>query len=265
MVSEKRVLISAVLMRSVRKTPRAILEKKMRGHEHEREDGEADQGKAPVDADHHPRDADEQKGVPEDENDDRGKELVHVLNVVGGAGHQAGHGRPVEERQGQPLNVPEKPHSQIVHDALAGHLHHDHLKEIQKEFDEGEDQKRNGRKTHAGDVLLPQEYGSRPRTDAGFGEKDLRRCPVHLKPLGISAARPRRPRARRYRRRGDDPARPLRQRRRRTSDSGAGVAGTIWRSTAILVTYGIPRLVRVMSSARNAARRIARRWGRTKG
>ena len=115
-----------------------------------------------------PGDPGQQDQVLEDEGDERGEELVHVLDVARDAGDQPPDRVAGEELEGEVLDVVEDAHAQVVHDALAGDFHDHGLGEVEREVTEHEGDEKRGQEREAGDVAAAQP-GELVRGEGGQG------------------------------------------------------------------------------------------------
>ena len=94
-----------------------------RHHRDQRQHRERHRHQLEVDARHGDQDAEQREQVAEDGHHAGGEQLVEHVHVAGDAGEQAPHRMAVEEGDRQALQVPEQPHPEIHHDALADVLH----------------------------------------------------------------------------------------------------------------------------------------------
>ena len=104
-----------------------------RGQHDERQDGKRQQRQLRVHPKHHDHDAHEREEVPEDGDHAGGEQVVQHVHVRGHAGNHPPHGVAIEEAQLQALQVRKDLFAQIVHHALADHLHGEVLSEFQQE------------------------------------------------------------------------------------------------------------------------------------
>ena len=108
----------------------------VRDPEHREEDRERDRGERRVEGEEDGHDPGEHGHVAEERDEARGEELVQRVDVRRQARHEPADGRPVEERDVGPLEVPEDPGPEVVHDALAhlrGPRDHDHHEDEREE------------------------------------------------------------------------------------------------------------------------------------
>ena len=133
-------------------------------HGDQRQHEEAGQRQAPVHAEHHDHDPGQREDVAEDGDDAGREQLVEHVDVAGHARHQPADGVAIVEPQVQPLQVRVQLHPQVVHDALAGQLHHPGLHVLEREG-AGQDRQVDPRDVHqsaqvaGGDVRVDDQLG----------------------------------------------------------------------------------------------------------
>ena len=98
----------------------------------------------------------QQKEVLENKDNDRGKQFMHVLNIICDPSHQTAHGIARKECNRQALDMGKQCHPQIMHDHLAGIFHDDDLNHIENKpgHDHGKENTRY--KSDAGKIILAQ-------------------------------------------------------------------------------------------------------------
>ncbi len=116
-------------------------------HGDQRQHDEAGQGQTPVHAEHHDHDPGQREDVAEDGDDAGREQLVEHVDVACHPRHQPADRVAVVEAQVQPLQVRVQLHPQVVHDALAGQLHHPGLHVLERERT-GQDRQVDPRDVH---------------------------------------------------------------------------------------------------------------------
>jgi hypothetical protein len=127
----------------------------------ERNHREAEEREPPVDQEERRRKAKHHQDVGDERHDPRGEHLHQVLDVVGGAGHQASHRVAIEETQVQLLDVAEDVPAQIAHGELARTRHDVEVHELKPGHEHGGDEVENAQ---------PQELRERARRSQNRGE-----------------------------------------------------------------------------------------------
>ena len=155
------------------------------GESHQRQHREGDQGKPDVDAQQHRGDSHQQKQVLEHEHDNRGKQLVHVLHVVGDPGDEPAGGISAEKGNRQGLDVVEEGHAKIVQDPLAPVFEDHDLKKIQGEVGHDHRQQYRGCEGDAGKVRAANRFEFLPVQIRHRIEPDLGPISVPLKQVGM--------------------------------------------------------------------------------
>jgi hypothetical protein len=104
-----------------------------RDEEDQGQEQEGQQGKPPMQVKEHEDDPDQKEDILEQVNQDSGKHLMNVLDIVGEPGHQPPDRVLIKKGYRKGLDMREKSHPKIMHRPLTRHFHQIDLIEIQAE------------------------------------------------------------------------------------------------------------------------------------